>query len=74
MAYEVFDGTDVIDEFFHIPTDLVVDQGAPDVESSSHRGFLLPHYLWTTFLHLMKPQLTPTISMAWNFTTKSGGI
>jgi hypothetical protein len=60
--------------FGHIPSDLVVDQWVSNVESSSPRDFLLLHAPWTTFRHLLWSQITPAISMAWDFTTKSGGI
>jgi hypothetical protein len=33
---------------FHIPSDLVVDQGPVDAETSSPLDFLLLHDLWTT--------------------------
>jgi hypothetical protein len=52
----------------------VVDQWVSNVESSSPRDFLLLHDLWTTFRHLLWSQITSAISMAWDFTTKSGGI
>jgi hypothetical protein len=45
-----------------------------NVESRSPRDFLLLHDLWTTFRHLLWSQITSAISMAWDFTTKSGGI
>jgi hypothetical protein len=48
----------------HIPTDLVVDQWTPDVESRSHLDFLWLHNLWTTSCRLRRPHLTSTISMA----------
>jgi hypothetical protein len=58
----------------HIPSDFVVDQWVSNVESSSPRNVLLLHDLWTTFRHLLWSQITSAISMAWDFTTKSGGI
>src|SRR5687767_7781919 len=58
----------------HIPSDLVVDQWVSNVASSSPHDFLLLHDLWTTFRHLLWSQITSVISMAWDFTTKSGGI
>src|SRR5215813_9757350 len=58
----------------HIPPDLVVDQWTSDAESSSPPDFLLRHDLWTTFRRLMMSQITSTISTAWDFTPKSGGI
>jgi cellulose biosynthesis protein BcsQ len=61
-------------KFSHIPSDLVVDQWVSNVESSSPRDFLFLHDLWTTFRHLLWSQMTSTISTAWDFTTKSGGI
>jgi hypothetical protein len=61
-------------KIFHIPSDLVVDQWVSNVESSSPRDFLLLHDQWTTFLHLLGPQITSAISMVWDFTSKSGGI
>jgi hypothetical protein len=67
-------GRHVPNAMFHIPSDLVVDQWVSNVESRSPRDFLFLHDLWTTFRHLLWSQITPAISMAWNFTTKSGGI
>jgi hypothetical protein len=58
----------------HIPPDLVVDQWVSNVESSSPRDFLLRHAPWTTFCQLLWSQITSAISMAWGFTTKSGGM
>src|ERR687892_2694195 len=63
-----------VDRKRHIPSDLVVDQWVSNVESSSPRDFLLLHDLWTMFRHLLWSQITSAISMAWDFTTKSGGI
>jgi transposase len=60
--------------FFHIPSDLVVDQWVSNVESSSSCDFLLQHAPWTTFRHLLGSQIIFAISIAWDFTTKSGGI
>jgi hypothetical protein len=74
------DGTDlralvqVASGFFHIPSDLVVDQWVSNVESSSPRDFLFLHDLWTTVRHLLWSQITSVISTAWDFTTQSGGI
>ena len=36
--------------------------------------FLFLHDVWTTFGRLICHKITSTISTAWNFTTKSGGI
>jgi hypothetical protein len=58
----------------HIPSDLVVDPWVSNVESSSPRDVLLLHDLWTTVRHLLWSHITSAISMAWDFTTKSGGI
>src|SRR5713101_5006593 len=58
----------------HIPSDLVVDQWTSDVEGSSTLDFLFLHDVWTTFGRLICHKITSTISTAWNFTTKSGGI
>jgi hypothetical protein len=52
----------------------VVDQWVSNVESSSPHDFLLRHDLWTTFRHLLWSQITSATSMAWDFTTKSGGM
>jgi len=58
----------------HIPSDLVVDQWTSDVEGSSTLDFLFLHDVWMTFGRLICHKITSTISTAWNFTTKSGGI
>src|SRR5712691_11564973 len=59
---------------FTAHSDLVVDQWTSDVEGSSTRDFLFLHDVWTTFGRLICHKITSTISTAWNFTTKSGGI
>jgi hypothetical protein len=58
----------------HIPPDLVVDQGAFDGESSSHRPYLLQDDVWTMLCHRISEKITLALSIAWHFTTKSGGI
>src|SRR5713101_7839841 len=58
----------------HIPSDLVVDQWTSDVEGSSTLDFLFLHDVWTTFGRLICHKITSTISTAWNFTTKFGGM
>src|SRR5713226_261788 len=59
---------------FTAHSDFVVDQWASDGESSSPLDFLVLHDLWTTFHRLMMPQITSTISIVCDFTTKSGGV
>src|SRR5438093_6715564 len=56
------------------PPDLVVDHWTSDVESSSPLDFLLLHAMWTPFGCLMSYKIRPIISVACDFTTKSGGI
>src|SRR5712692_8009836 len=58
----------------HIPSELSVDQWTSNVEGSSTLDFLFLHDVWTTFGRLICHKITSTISTAWNFTTKSGGI
>src|SRR2546428_11986394 len=58
----------------HIPPDLVVDQQASDGESSSNHVFLFLHDVWAMFCRYIGEKIASTISMAWHFTTKSGGI
>ena len=54
--------------------DLVVDHWTSDVESSSPLDFRLLHAMWTPFGCLMSYEIRPIISVACDFTTKSGGI
>src|SRR2546430_5963879 len=54
--------------------DLVVDQRASDGESSSNHVFLFLHDVWAMFCRYLGEKIASTISMAWHFTTKSGGI
>lgn len=61
-------------EFFHIPPDLVVDRWAADGESGSHHDFRFRHDVWTMLFHQSGEEITSIISIAWYFTTKSGGI
>jgi hypothetical protein len=58
----------------HIPPDLVVDQWAVNGESSAHRPFLFRYDVWTMFRRQSREKLTLTLSRAWHFTTKSGGV
>ena len=58
----------------HIPSDLVVNRWASDVESGSHLDLLLQDDVWTTCGRLMSCKIMSMISTAWDFTTKSGGI
>src|SRR6266571_632552 len=55
---------EVVSKRFHIPSDLVVNQWASDVESSSHRDFLGLHSVWTTCGRLIRDKITSAISMA----------
>jgi len=48
----------------HIPSNLVVDHGTSDGESSSHRNILLLHDVWTTSNRLSGHKITSTISTA----------
>ena len=59
---------------FQTPPDLVVDHWTSDVESSSPLDFRLLHAMWTPFGCLMSYKIRPIISVACDFTTKSGGI
>jgi hypothetical protein len=54
--------------------DLVVDQWTSDGESGSYRHFLFRQDVWTMSRHQISEKISSTISMAWYFTTKSGGI
>src|SRR5262245_53222887 len=54
--------------------DFVVDRWTSDGESSSHRHFLFRQAVWTMFRRQISKEIALTISMAWHFTTKSGGI
>jgi hypothetical protein len=47
---------------------------ASDGESGSHRHFLFRQDVWTMFRRQISEEITSTISTAWYFTTKSGGI
>jgi hypothetical protein len=49
---------------FHIPPDLVVAEGVPDGESSSHRDFLFLHDVGTTSNQLSSHKITSAISRA----------
>ncbi len=49
----------------HIPSDLVVNRWASDVESSSHRDFLGLHSVWTTCGRLIRDKITSAISISW---------
>ena len=51
----------------HIPPDLVVAEGVPDGESSSHRDFLFLHDVETTSNQLSSHKITSAISRAWVF-------
>src|SRR5438552_12846136 len=57
---------------FQTPPDLVVDHWTSDVESSSPLDFRLLHAMWTPFGCLMSYKIRPIISVACDFTTKSG--
>src|SRR5438552_19156473 len=59
---------------FQTPPDLVVDHWTSDVESSSPLDFRLLNAMWTPFGCLMSYKIRPIISVACDFTTKSGGI
>jgi hypothetical protein len=59
---------------FHIPPDLVVDPWTSDGESASHRHFLFRQDVWMLFRRQISEEITSTISTAWYFTTKSGGM
>src|SRR5438093_12528218 len=59
---------------YQTPPDLVVDHWTSDVESSSPLDFRLLHAMWTPFGCLMSYEIRPIISVACDFTTKSGGI
>jgi hypothetical protein len=52
----------------------VVDQWASDGESSSHRSYLFQDDVWAMFRRQICEKITLTVSMAWDFTTKSDGI
>jgi hypothetical protein len=51
-------------KFFHIPSDLVVDQWASDVESCSNLEILFLHSVWTAFGRLIRDKIISVISMA----------
>src|SRR5215469_9041468 len=59
---------------YHIPPDLVVDRWISDGESGSHSHFLFRQDVWTMFRGRISKEITSTISTAWHFTTKSGGM
>src|SRR6266496_366155 len=59
---------------FTAHSDLVVDHWTSGVESNSLLDFLLRHALWTPFGRLMSCKMMSIISVACDFTTKSGGI
>jgi hypothetical protein len=59
---------------FHTPSDLVVDHWTSGVESNSLLDFLLRHALWTPLGRLISCKIMSIISVACDFTTKSGGI
>jgi hypothetical protein len=54
--------------------DLVVDQGACDGEGSSNCVFLFPRDIGAMLHRQISEEIISTISRAWHFTTKSGGI
>src|SRR6266481_1991173 len=58
----------------HIPSNLVVDHWTSAVESSSPLDFLSLYAIWTPFGRLINYKIMSTISVACDFTTKSGGI
>src|SRR5712664_2259359 len=58
----------------HIPPDLVVDRWAADGESGSHHDFRFRHDVWTMLFHQIGEGIISIISIAWYFTTKSGGV
>ena len=59
---------------YHIPFNLVVDHWTSAVESSSLLDFLSLYAMWTPFGRLINYKIMSTISVACDFTTKSGGI
>jgi hypothetical protein len=59
---------------FQIPPDLVVARWTSDGESGSHRHFLFRQDVWTMFHRQISKEINSTISIAWHFTTKSGGM
>ena len=59
---------------FHIPSLLVVNRWAADDESGSHHDFRFRHDVWTMLFRQIGERITSIISIAWYFTTKSGGI
>ena len=61
-------------EELHIPSNLVVDHWTLAVESSSPLDFLSLYAMWTPFGRLINYKIMSTISVACDFTTKSGGI
>jgi hypothetical protein len=54
--------------------DLVVNQWTSDGESGSYRDFPFRQDVWTMFRRQISEKISSTISTAWYFTTKSGGI
>src|SRR5712675_2324186 len=58
----------------HIPSNLVVDHWTSAVESSSPLDFLSLYAMWTPFGRLINYKIMSTISVACDFTTKSGRI
>src|SRR4029434_6247534 len=54
--------------------DLVVARWTSDGESGSHRHFLFRQDVWTMFHRQISKEINSTISIAWHFTTKSGGM
>jgi hypothetical protein len=54
----------LIQNWPHIPSDLVVDQWSSEGENSSHRDFLFLHDVCTTSDRLSSYKITPTISGA----------
>src|SRR2546426_375899 len=59
---------------FTAHSDLVVSHWTSDVESNSPLDVLWRHALWTPFRRLMSCKIMSIISVACNFTTKSGGM
>ena len=48
-----------------------MDRWAADVEGSSHVDFLFQNDVSTVFGRLIGDKITPTMSISWDFTTKS---
>ena len=59
---------------FQTPPNLVVGHWTLDVEGSSPVDFLVLHAMWTRFGRLMSYNIMSIISVACDFTTKSGGM